>query len=251
MEKDRLKSAAAIAGTVAILVATACAAFLKILHLSFGVGDVLTISGLALSVAASVFGTIQYSDDVKLEKQRVDNRLRTAEEALLATGFTKASWSISERKEFTEPNNSDIAEAAVNPAGLVARITLQKYWDSNLNQNRLIFRASVVASIVGFLVTLWGAGEAFSGKNISASAITITSGAITQIIGASFLAIYRATTNQALAFSLTLERIDATSIAWTILESMSNSTESERALKNQAKADLVKLILQRSKQPEG
>lgn len=69
------------------------------------------------------------------------------------------------------------------------------------------------------------------------------SGAVTQVIGTTFLVIYRSTAEQALEFNRTLERINSVGMAWYVLETMSEETDAHKKAKDAAKAALVISVL--------
>jgi hypothetical protein len=132
------------------------------------------------------------------------------------------------------------ASSRVQPAWDVARGTLEKYWARNLNQNAFIFMVSVMASAFGFAVTIWGCYTALQDPTkLSSAILAAASGVVTQVIGATFLVIYRSTAQQGLEFNRTLERINSVGTAWYVLQTMSEETDAHRKAKDAAKAALV------------
>jgi hypothetical protein len=115
----------------------------------------------------------------------------------------------------TKPRLAELtADSRVQPAWNVARGTLEKYWARNLNQNASIFWMSILASTVGFSVTLWGVSNAIqTHAATSGSILAAASGAVTQVIGTTFLVIYRSTAQQGLEFNRTRATKDAAKAA--------------------------------------
>ena len=135
-------------------------------------------------------------------------------------------------------------ERQVDPAWNVALLTLERYWERNLAQNGSIYVMSVIACALGFGVMLWASYAAIhDNKATPATILVAVSGAITEVLGATFLFIYRSTTVQAASFNQTLERINAAGMAWYVIKSMSDSVESERTLKDTAKQSLANHIV--------
>jgi len=197
---------------------------------------------LLFALAVILISGAVSSRNAAARRQQVDIQLNEAQQALLSasgTAFAGSAVGVPPVARAADPT------AAVELNAKIARLTLEKYWNANLQQNGLIFVASIAASGLGFLVTVFGAWRALSGANISASILTAVAGGVTQIIGATFLVIYRSTADQALAFTVTLERINSVGSAWTIVESMSNDTEDARMARDTAKANLADGIVQR------
>jgi hypothetical protein len=137
------------------------------------------------------------------------------------------------------------------PSWDVARITLEAYFNRNLNQIAWIFWLSLLVMLAGFAVILWGiqqgitiaeSKENFTSVKSLPPAIAALSGIITEFIGASFLFIYRSTMQQANRFLRTLERINSVGMAMQILDTMPDEAKTED-LKSQTKAELIKLLV--------
>ena len=131
-------------------------------------------------------------------------------------------------------------EERVEPAWDVARITLDNYWKTNLSQNKSIFTWSVIAIIAGFFIFLYGTAK---GISESSAIIAVSAGTVTQVIGATFLLVYRSTMSQATKFNETLERINSVGMAWYIVNSMEETTAHAKALKNRVKGELALRIV--------
>ena len=159
------------------------------------------------------------------------------------------------RSDSAEAYNERIAEAEskveaepekVRPAWDLARITLEAYFNRNLNQISAIFWLSVVVMIVGFAILVWGIAGAFQSKvTIITAILATTAGIITEFIGATFLFLYRSTIQQGMSYSRTLERINAVGMAMQILDTMPNETKKDD-LKSKTKAVLVELLVRQA-----
>jgi len=140
------------------------------------------------------------------------------------------------------------------PAWDLARLTLEAYFNRNLSQIRWIFWLSLVVMIAGFCVIVWGVSQSIAIANQTTkedtatalkmllSIISTAAGLITEFIGATFLFIYRSTTQQATNYSKTLERINSVGMAMQILDTMPEQTP-EGDLKSQTKAKLIELLV--------
>lgn len=132
------------------------------------------------------------------------------------------------------------------PAWDLARITLEAYFNRNLNQINQIFWLSVFVMIVGFTILIFGVYQAMTASSDAIPApLTVGAGLITEFIGATFLFIYRSTLQQATTYSKTLERINSVGMAMQILETMPNEVL-EFDLRNKTKAKLVEMLVSQS-----
>ena len=123
----------------------------------------------------------------------------------------------------------------------LARITLETYFDRNLNQVRLIFFVAIGVMVAGFGFVLWGIKVAVQNpESVKIAIIASASGILTQFIGLTFMAIYRSTMLQAAQFMKVLERINTVGMAVQILDTMKDtSTE----LKDLTRVDIIRLLL--------
>ena len=98
---------------------------------------------------------------------------------------------------------------------------------------------------LGFLVMLAGVSRGLLSPQTSPLPVAIAtlSGVITQFIGATFLFIYRSTTQQASSYAQTLERINSVGMSWYVLQTMPEDTSNEKLSKNIARSDLLRLIM--------
>jgi nitrate reductase gamma subunit len=120
---------------------------------------------------------------------------------------------------------------------------LEEYFKKNLSQVSHIFWLSVVVMFIGFLIIAWGTIRAINTPNGElASIIATVSGVITELIGASFLLIFKSTMKQADTYTKTLDRMNSVGIATQILDTMKEQDN----LKEQTKAEVVKLLLSKA-----
>jgi hypothetical protein len=123
----------------------------------------------------------------------------------------------------------------------IASIKLEAYFNRNLAQVNLIFWISVGVMAVGFGFILFGISRSMTKPDvITPSYIAAIAGIITELIGATFMLIYRSTMKQASTYMATLERINSVGMAVQILDSISAE---DVELKNFTKSELVKLLL--------
>lgn len=133
------------------------------------------------------------------------------------------------------------------PAWDLARVTLESYFNKNLNQVTSIFWLSVFVMLIGFGIIIWGIVLTlqFPEGNLTPM-ITGMAGIITEVIGATFIFIYRSTMDQAGEYTKTLERINSVGMAMQILDTIPNTAKSD-SLKNSTKAKLVEGLMEQSK----
>ena len=144
-----------------------------------------------------------------------------------------------ETKAEKEPEKS-------KPAWDLARVTLEAYFNKNLNQVSSIFWLCVFVMLVGFAIIIWGITLAIrSPDSTLPAAITGLAGVVTELIGATFLFIYRSTMEQAVNYTKTLERINSVGMAMQILDTIPNNAKDD-GLKNSTKAAVVKMLMQQA-----
>jgi hypothetical protein len=124
----------------------------------------------------------------------------------------------------------------------LARVKLEVYVDRNLNQVRSIFWLTALVMVVGFGLIVYGVLRAYgAATNFEASILSATAGVLVNVIGASFLVIYRSTMAQAKDYVTILERINAVGMAVQILDKIDDR---EMLLKTEATCALAKQLLQ-------
>lgn len=134
----------------------------------------------------------------------------------------------------------------IKPAWDLARVTLESYFNRNLSQVTAIFWLSVTVMFIGFAIIIWGIAQAVQSPNGTLPAvITGMAGVITELIGATFLFIYRSTMEQAVTYTKTLERINSVGMAMQILDTIPNNAKDD-GLKNSTKAVVVKMLMQQA-----
>jgi hypothetical protein len=207
-------------------------------------GDVSSVlaalSGLALALAAFLGGSTESWSVAEY----------TAFFALTITvtaiGYfqTRRAAAVEERQETkieTLEKKAQEEPEKARPAWELARATLEKYFQRNLNQVRMIFYAAIFVMLVGFGFVLWGVREAVLNPNqVKIAIIASASGVITQFIGLTFMAIYRSTMLQAAQYMSILERINTVGMAVQILDAMTDTTPE---LKDSTRVDIIRLLL--------
>jgi nitrate reductase gamma subunit len=104
--------------------------------------------------------------------------------------------------------------------------------------------------LIGVGIILWGitiavgAGAKDNGATQLAAIITGASGVITELIGATFLVLYRSTMQQANEYTRTLERINSIGMAMQVLDTIPDGDVD--STKNKTKADLVMILVSQS-----
>ncbi|MBN1119515.1 MAG: hypothetical protein JXJ17_00430 [Anaerolineae bacterium] len=132
------------------------------------------------------------------------------------------------------------------PAWDLARVTLESYFNKNLAQVTAIFRLCIFVMFVGFVIIVWGISQAIrSPESTIVAVVSGSAGILTELIGATFLIIYRSTMEQAMKYTETLERINSVGMAMAILDTIPDSAQ-EGNLKNATKATVVKLLMQQA-----
>jgi hypothetical protein len=100
--------------------------------------------------------------------------------------------------------------------------------------------------IIGVLIIFWGISIAIKLPETNLPAIiTGTAGVITEVIGATFLVLYRSTMQQASDYTRTLERINSVGMAMQVLDTMPAGEVVDSA-KNKTKAELVMVLITQS-----
>jgi nitrate reductase gamma subunit len=177
---------------------------------------------LIISVIVAVIGMALSINNVKKSEEKTRERIIEAE-----------------NKAEKEPEKS-------KPAWDLARVTLESYFNKNLTQVSAIFWLSVLVMMIGFGIIIWGITQAISTHDSALPAvITGLAGVITELIGATFLFIYRSTMEQAVKYTKTLERINSVGMAMQILDTIPNNAKDDN-LKNSTKATVVKMLMQQA-----
>jgi nitrate reductase gamma subunit len=157
--------------------------------------------------------------------------------------INRKSEEITRERIIEAENKAEKEPEKSKPAWDLARVTLESYFNKNLTQVSAIFWLSVLVMFIGFGIIIWGITLAISKHDSSLPAIiTGLAGVITELIGATFLFIYRSTMEQAVNYTKTLERINSVGMAMQILDTIPNNAK-EGGLKNSTKATVVKMLM--------
>jgi hypothetical protein len=123
----------------------------------------------------------------------------------------------------------------------LARIKLESYLNRNISQVRWIFFWTVIVMIAGFIIIGYGIYKIYtSPANFQPSILVSIVGILTELIGATFLIIYKSTMNQAKEYVNILERINAVGMSVQILESIDKTAV---VLQNNTRAEIAKELL--------
>jgi len=173
--------------------------------------------------------------------------------ALIAAGLAAVQTYLQRRNDERTRERISQAETKAEkepekakPAWDLARVTLESYFNKNLSQVTAIFWLSVFVMLIGFGIIIWGIAQAIQSPNSTLPAvITGLAGVITELIGATFLFIYRSTMEQAVNYTKTLERINSVGMAMQILDTIPDNAADD-GLKNSTKATVVKMLMQQA-----
>jgi hypothetical protein len=168
------------------------------------------------------------SEDEKKKKKNTNNE--TTEKELEAA----------KEQIKNEPNK-------IKPSWDMAYLTLQQYFEKNLQHINSIYRISINVMIVGFVIIGLGIFISYFGKDKDISIISISSGILIEFIGATFLFIFKSTVKQALKYSRTLEKINNVGMSMKILDTIETSEiDKEELIK--AKIEISKILISNSKE---
>jgi sterol desaturase/sphingolipid hydroxylase (fatty acid hydroxylase superfamily) len=161
-------------------------------------------------------------------------------------GESRKRLRLDQKLEQAERNAREAPEKA-KPAWDLARVTLEAYFNRNLTQVSAIFWLCAAVMVLGFGAMVWGVAQAMRSPDAFAPALlTAGSGVLTELIGATFLFVYKSTMAQAEHYTKTLERINAVGMAMQILDTLTDEANKEDSLKDKTKAEVVKALMQQS-----
>jgi glycosyltransferase involved in cell wall biosynthesis len=139
------------------------------------------------------------------------------------------------------------------PVWDMAQLTIEIYFNRNLNQIRWIFWLSIAVMSLGFLLILYGVALGYQNpkENWSIAGIGGLSGIITEFIGATFLFVYKSSIQQANKYTEILERMNFVGMAMQMLDSVNEENKiSEQSLHEKsidslrdAKIEMAKALL--------
>jgi len=143
-----------------------------------------------------------------------------------------------ERKADAQPENPRLAWD-------LARVTLEQYFNRNLQQVSQIFYASIVAMFVGFGLIVWGVILAIHQSSFEnmAAILPAASGVITEFISVTFMVVYRSTLQQANGYMAILEKINAVGMAVQIIETIPPTDP----LYSETRAAIAKQLLEQNR----
>ena len=175
---------------------------------------------IALVVALVALQAIITLQDRKIEKLLSERRLDV------------------ERKADAQPENPRLAWD-------LARVTLEQYFNRNLQQVSQIFYASIVAMFVGFGLIVWGVILAIHQSSFEnmAAILPAASGVITEFISVTFMVVYRSTLQQANGYMAILEKINAVGMAVQIIETIPPTDP----LYSETRAAIAKQLLEQNR----
>jgi hypothetical protein len=155
---------------------------------------------------------------------------------------TRAQQSASaEQKVAVAEDNAERQPEKARYAWDLARVKLEAYFDRNLSQVNQVFWLAATVMSIGFAFVLGAVFMSIHEPSITpTSKVAAISGIITQIIGATFLVIYRSTMTQANEFMAILERINTVGMAMQVLDSI---PDEQLELKNATRAEIVSLLV--------
>lgn len=148
-----------------------------------------------------------------------------------------------EQAEQRVQDNPKEAQAAWD----LARIKLESYLNRNLSQVRSIFWLTLLVMMAGFALVGVGVVNAFDDpEKLKPALLSAVTGILINFIGATFLALYKSTMNQAKDYVAILERINAVGMSVQILDKLEDANDD---LKHKTTADISKQLLDLYKSP--
>lgn len=134
------------------------------------------------------------------------------------------------------------------PAWDLATARLETYVSTNLKQINMIFNVSVVVMLIGFLLLVVAVVLAIeNSENVTAALVSGIGGAFTELIGATFLALYRSAVQQSGQYLQVLDKTSSVGIAIHILDNIPAGESPETQAKVvEAKIEVAKLLLSQS-----
>lgn len=137
----------------------------------------------------------------------------------------------------------------IKPSWDAARTRLELYFDMNIRQVNFIFWLSVTVMILGFGIVIFGITQAMTSEATLPAIIASSAGIIMEIIGATFMVMYKSTMEHAGSYTKTLERMNSVGMAMQILDTMPDDPD-QGALKNTTKTEVIKILMQQAHTPE-
>jgi hypothetical protein len=157
-------------------------------------GAAATVLAVALLLVAAALGRVATERRLQRERSRLDEMARALNSDV---SDTSALWEFS-------------------------RQTLRAYMDRNVRQLRLVFTASVLVMVAGFVLLGVGSYLAFK-ASVDVGAVSAVSGILVEYMGASLLRLYFSSVTQAERYVRVLERINAVQMALGVIARMSEA----------------------------
>jgi len=178
--------------------------------------------------------------------------IRTGGTALVAVAFFVLSIVAVQQKSVDQEESAKKIEEVErrvheNPAEHqaawdLARLKLEAYLARNLAQVKSIFWLTLLVMTAGFSLIVYGVVRVYdSPEAFKPSVVAACAGIIVNLIGASFLVVYRATMEQAKEYVTILERINAVGMAVQIVDGIEQTAGDE--LRAKTTADIAKQLL--------
>ena len=155
---------------------------------------------------------------------------------------------LDKQEEATEKEIEEVKEQIKNepnkikPSWDIYSLTLQKYFDKNLQHINSIYKISIWIMIAGFFIIISGIFISYLGYQKDVSIIAISSGILAEFIGATFLFIYKSTVRQALKYTRILEKLNNVGISMKILDTIEGEGLNKEEL-IRAKIEISKVLI--------
>lgn len=172
---------------------------------------------------------------------------KTEEAGYKASEIMEKAYASAQETHREEPGKT-------KPVWDMAQLTLEIYFDRNLNQIRWIFWLSITVMSLGFVLIIYGVALGYQNPqgNWILAAIGGIAGVFTEFIGATFLFVYKSSMQQANKYTEILERMNFVGMAMQMLDSaaynekhMESSSSSSKDLLQEAKIEMAKVLLEK------
>ena len=164
----------------------------------------------------------------------------------VAQVYSKRTEDRSNRRISLAESKADREPEKIKPAWDLARVTLEAYFNRNLSQVTAIFWLCMSVMLIGFVIIASGVVLAIqTPEKTLPTIITGLAGVVTELIGATFLFVYRSIMQQAINYTRTLERINSVGMAMQILDTIPDDVQIEN-LKSSIKATVVRMLMQQA-----
>lgn len=178
--------------------------------------------------------------------------ISTGVAGLLSVGVALSSFEYHNEKMKSQAVNALQERVRDEPAEPqlawdLARIKLESYLDRNLRQVSSIYYLTLLVMLFGMGLISVGIWNAINVPSpILPAALAALAGVIVQIIGGTFLLVYRSTMAQAKEYVIVLERINAVGMSINILEGIESATEMRDKARLQLSTNLLSMYAPKS-----